>query len=227
MVSSATRRWSAPRPFTTMWISVCYPSKILTCPKRSVATRRAKKVRENKRILGKSIEERPEVVDFREEFGHWELDSVIGKKKKGEPVVITLTECKTRMCIWLKVRDHSVEAVNEALRILFSQFSDLWHEVVKTITTDNGPEFALLLELEGDHMCVYFTHPYSSCEKGTNECYNRMLRRFIQKGKSISDYTADEICFFADFINGLQRKILDYHTPEELFDRYLDRIYAA
>ena len=54
-----------------------------------------------------------------------------------------------------------------------------------------------------------------------------MLRRFIPKGKSISDYTDDEICFFADCINGLPRKILGYHTPEELFDRQLDRIYAA
>lgn len=80
---------------------------------------------------------------------------------------------------------------------------------------------------EDGKLRVYFTHPYSSCEKGTNECHNRMLRRFIPKGKSISDYTAYEICFFADCINGLPRKILDYHTPEELFDRQLDRIYAA
>lgn len=54
-----------------------------------------------------------------------------------------------------------------------------------------------------------------------------MLRRFIPKGKSISDYAAGEICFFADCINGLPRKILGYKTPEELFDCYLDRIYAA
>ena len=54
-----------------------------------------------------------------------------------------------------------------------------------------------------------------------------MLRRFIPKGRSISDYGAGEICFFADCINGLPRKILGYKTPEELFDCYLDRIYAA
>ena len=81
--------------------------------------------------------------------------------------------------------------------------------------------------MENGALKVYFTHPYSSCEKGSNECHNRMLRRFIPKGKSISDYTADEICFFADCINGLPRKILGYATPEELFDRQLDRIYAA
>ena len=54
-----------------------------------------------------------------------------------------------------------------------------------------------------------------------------MLRRFIPKGKSISDYGAGEICFFADCINGLSRKILGYKTPEELFDCDLDRIYAV
>ena len=74
---------------------------------------------------------------------------------------------------------------------------------------------------------MYFTHLYSSWEKGTNECLNRMLRRFIPKGKSISDYAADEICFFADCINGLPRKILGYSTPEELFEAERDRIYST
>ena len=59
------------------------------------------------------------------------------------------------------------------------------------------------------------------------ECHNRMFRRFIPKGKSIDDYSADDICFFADSINGLPRKILGYKTPEELFEQELDLIYAA
>ncbi|SCY82690.1 hypothetical protein SAMN02910441_02489, partial [Ruminococcus sp. YE282] len=70
-------------------------------------------------------------------------------------------------------------------------------------------------------------HPYSSYEKGTNECHNKMLRRFIPKGKSIDDYSADDILYFADKINNLPRKILGYRTPEELFEQELDRIYAA
>jgi len=115
----------------------------------------------------------------------------------------------------------------EALHKVMSYFAEQKDQVFKTITGDNGSEFAGLSLIEDGKLKVYFTHPYSSCEKGTNECHNRMLRRFIPKGKSISDYSADEICFFADCINGLPRKILDYHTPEELFDRQLDRIYAA
>lgn len=203
------------------------PIKNIDLPEKLRRKTKAKKNRENKKKLGKSIEERPEIVALRTEFGHWELDSVIGKKKEGEPTVVTLTERKLRMSLWLKVRNHSAEAVNEALRKLFDRFGSRWKEVFKTITTDNGSEFALLSELEDEGLQVYFTHPYTSCEKGTNECHNRMLRRFLPKGKSISDYSADDICFFADCINGLPRKILGYRTPEELFEEQLDRIYAV
>ena len=108
-----------------------------------------------------------------------------------------------------------------------SYFAQQKDQVFKAITGDNGSAFVGFLFIEDGNSKVYFTHPYSSCEKGTNECHNRILRRFISKGKSISDYTADEICFFADFINGLPRKILSYSTPEELFDRQFDYIYAA
>jgi len=86
--------------------------------------------------------------------------------------------------------------------------------VFKTITEDNGSEFA---GLSGE-LKIRFTHPYSSCKKGTNERHNRLLRRFIPKGKSISDYSADAICSFADCINGLSRKLLGYCTPDKLFD---------
>ena len=85
----------------------------------------------------------------------------------------------------------------------------------------------ILSQLEEQGIGIYFTHPCISCEKGTGECHNRMLRRFIPKEKSIDDYTADEIMIFADIINGLPRKILSYRTPEELLDAELDLIYAA
>lgn len=201
--------------------------KNIDLPEKLRRNTKAKKARENRRILGRSIEERPEIVDLRTEFGHWEIDTVVGKKDENEPCVLTLVERMTRMCIWVKARNHTAEAINEALQKVMSYFEEQRDQVFKTITGDNGSEFAGLSLLEDGKLQVYFTHPYSSCEKGTNECHNRMLRRFIPKGKSISDYTADEICFFADCINGLPRKILGYATPEELFERYLDRIYAA
>ena len=203
------------------------PIKNIDLPEKLHRNTKAKKVRENKKILGRSIEERPEIVEFRTEFGHWEIDTVIGNKGENEPCVLTLVERMTRMCIWVKAQKHTAEAINEALQKVMSYFAEQRDQVFKTITGDNGSELSGLSLLEDGKLKVYFTHPYSSCEKGTNECHNRMLRRFIPKGKSISDYTADEICFFADCINGLPRKTLGYATPEELFDRQLDCIYAA
>ena len=186
-----------------------------------------KRVRENKRKLGNSIEQRPDEIDTREEFGHWEIDSVIGRKNEGEPQVMTIVERKLREAIWIKIRDHSAEAIDEALAAVIDQFGDRYNEVFKSITGDNGSEFANLSQIEEKGISVYFTHPYSSYEKGTNECHNRMLRRFIPKGKSINNYSADDLLYFADKINNLPRKILGYHTPEELFEKELDRIYAA
>ena len=203
------------------------PIKNIDLPEKLHRNTKRQKVRENRRNLGKSIDERPENIDLREEFGHWEIDSVLGRKTGKEPAIMVLTERKSRNSIWIKVKDHSAESVDDAINNLISGFGDNYRKVFKTITADNGSEFANLSELTSKEIGIYFTHPYTSCEKGTVECHNRMLRRFIPKGKSIDDYTADEIMIFADIINGLPRKILGYRTPEELFDAELDRIYAA
>jgi len=203
------------------------PIKNIDLPEKLRRNTKPKQVRENRKKLGKSIEERPEVIENREEFGHWEFDSVLGSKNADEPCILTLVERMTRDAMWLKVKNHSAEAVTEAVQELKNIFGEHFSDVFKTITADNGSEFAELSAQETDGMKVYFTHPFSSWEKGTNECHNRMLRRFIPKGRSISDYSIDDILFFADRINELPRKILGYHTPEELFEKELDRIYAA
>ena len=118
--------------------------------------------------LGKSIEERPETVNSREEFGHWEIDSVLGKKKDTEPAIMTIVERQTRMSLWIKIKDHSSMAIDEALQNLINQFGNKKSEVFKSITGDNGSEFANLSKIENNGTSVYFTHPYTSCEKGTN-----------------------------------------------------------
>lgn len=201
--------------------------KNIDLPEKLRRNTKSKRVRKNRKKLGKSIEERPKNVENRDEFGHWEFDSVLGCKKADEPVTLTLVERKTRMAFWLKVKDHSAAAVTEALNKLKKEFGEHFPEVFKTITADNGSEFAELSEQATGGTEVYFTHPFSSWEKGTNECHNRLLRRFIPKGKSMAGYSEEDIAFIADWSNGLPRKILGYHTPEELFEEQLDRIYAA
>lgn len=111
-------------------------------PEKLKHNTKGKRTRENKRNLGNSIEQRPDDVDTREEFGHWEIDSVIGKKAEGESQIMTIVERKHRESIWLKIRDHSAEAIDEALSGLIEQFGDKYKEVFKSITGDNGSEFA-------------------------------------------------------------------------------------
>ena len=96
----------------------------------------------------------------------------------------------------------------------------------KTITSDNGSEFAELSKQEQYGTEVYFAHAYSSYERPQNERHNRIFRNYVPKGKSIETYSAEQILEFADEMNNTPRKVLDYQTPDELFDEYLDEVYA-
>lgn len=188
--------------------------------------RKHERVRQNRRKLGDSIEERPESVETREEFGQWEFDSVLGQKGGSDPAVITMVKQKSRHCIWLCAENHTADAIMDAVYAAFESYKGCLSSVFKSVTADNGSEFVRLSELKKKGIAVYFTHPYSSFEKGTNKCHNRMLRRFIPKGKSIANYSQEDISYFADLINELPRKQLVYRTPEALFEQELDRICA-
>ncbi len=96
----------------------------------------------------------------------------------------------TRMCLWVKAENRTAEAIQTALKAVMESFGERKNEVFKTIASDNGSEFADLSLLEDGKLNMYFTLPYFSWEKGTNECHNKILRRFILKGISLSDYTA-------------------------------------
>lgn len=186
------------------------------------------RVRKNKKNLGRSIEERPQSVASREEFGHWEIDTVIGVKTKDDQVLLTLVERQTRCFIVRKIKGKTALAVMEAIDALQEEYGSQFGKVFKTITSDNGSEFSDLSRLETDTQTkIYFTHPYTSCERGTNERHNGLIRRFIPKGNRMDGYSSDEISLIEDWCNCLPRKILGYHTPEELFEQNLDVIYAA
>lgn len=186
------------------------------------------RVRANKKKLGKSIEERPASIDSREEFGHWEIDTVIGEKSGKDNVLLTIAERKTRQFIIRKIDAKSANAVMAELNKIREECGERFSTVFKTITGDNGSEFADLSTLESiTDTNIYFTHPYSSFEKGTNERHNGLIRRFLPKGTRMADCSIDTIAFIEDWCNTLPRKILGYRTPEELFEAELDRIYAA
>ena len=193
-------------------------------------SRKTKTVRqnENKRKLGRSIEERPSIVDTREEFGHWECDLVLGSKTKDDKVLLTMIERMTREFFVIPIANKNAETVLEAFKELKSRYEEHFSEVFKTITTDNGSEFADLSNLEDiSKTLIYYAHPYTSCEKGSVERHNGLIRRFLPKGKRIDHYDAQTIADVETWANSLPRKILGYKTPDELFEDELDKIYQV
>ena len=127
-----------------------------------------------------------------------------------------------------KIAGKTAAAVMDGFEKVRKYFGSKFSDVFKSITTDNGSEFTELSNLEKDNKTlVYYAHPYSSWEKGSNERHNRLVKRFIAKGERISDYGIDAIARIEDWCNNLPRKILGYKTPNELFEAKLDEIYSA
>ena len=139
-------------------------------------------VRKNKKKLGRSIEERPKEIDQRNEFGHWECDLVLGHKTKADQVLLTLSERMSREFLIIRIPDKTSASVMQAFKMRQKQYSEHWNDIFKTITTDNGSEFADLANLEEvSKTLIYYAHPYTSCDKGTVERHNGLIRRFIPK----------------------------------------------
>ena len=173
---------------------------------------------------GRSIENRPEFIDERDEAGHWEIDLVVGGQGKGPVVLLTLTERKTRKEIIRKLKDKTQRAVVRAINGLERQMGkEAFKIVFRSITADNGSEFLDYEALEASvfgrssRTRIYYAHPYSSWERGSNENANRIIRRFIPKGSDISKFTHKQIQKIEEWINNYPRKILNFKTAEEMF----------
>lgn len=191
-----------------------------------------KKCRKNtvkrKKAYGTTIDGRPEIASSKLEVGHWEGDTVVGKRNGKESVILTLLEKKTQHNLAIRIPGKTSEAVNAAMQQLREDFGEsFFSQIFKTITVDNGPEFADFAQTEQFETKVYFAHPYTSWERAQNERENGMLRRYVPKGASIENFSDEEILWAADALNSLSRRNLGYCTPEELFDAFLDTIYAA
>lgn len=172
---------------------------------------------------GLSIERRPWYIDLREEFGHWEMDCVIGKAKGKNQTCLVMTERKTRMELIFKLRSKTSRSVVRVLDRL--QRTCDFPRIFKSITVDNGSEFSDAKGMQFSHgklrTVVYYCHPYTSCERGSNERMNRMIRRFFPKGESLAHVTQTDCDRVANWLNNYPRKILGYQTPNERFQAEL------
>lgn len=171
----------------------------------------------NKRVFGKSIDERPEVVGTRETFGHWEIDTVVGNKMKTDAVLLTLAERQTRFEVILKLNGKDAHSVDQAVHGLRERAGEHFSTFFKTVTSDNGSEFSGLNEALQDVVDVYFSHPYTSWERGTSENQHKLIRRFLPKGKSIADVSETQCLRIQQWMNDYPRRVLDYQTPHDCF----------
>ncbi len=171
----------------------------------------------------KSIDYRPEEANRREEYGHWEGDLVIGKKKRGS-ALFTLTERKTREEIIIKIAGKKAEYVAKALDKIEKKYKQEFYNKFKTITFDNGGEFRDWRSLERSYdkrrkrarTQVYYAHPYRSGERGSNENANRLIRRFIPKGIDITPISEEYIKEIEDWINNYPRAMFNYKSTNEI-----------
>lgn len=175
--------------------------------KRKGEKRTKRKTTQKRATKGESIENRPEEIDTREEFGNWEMDTVVGARGVSKKSLLVLTERKTRKEIIFLLKEHTAAAVVKALDKLERKTGAKFREIFKTITVDNGSEFADWEGMEQSKRTkkkrtkIYYCHPYSSWERGSNENQNKLVRRHIPKGVNFDDKTQGNIDDIAEWIN--------------------------
>lgn len=164
---------------------------------------------------GVSISQRAAGIEKREEYGHWEMDTVLGKQGTNT-VLLVLTERKTRQEIIKKLKSKSQYCVVKELdKIERKMGSKKFSETFKSITCDNGCEN---LDFEGiersvitkqNRTKVYYAHPYSAWERGSNENANKLIRRFIPKGMDIGKFSHEKIKMIEHWINNYPRRLFN------------------
>jgi IS30 family transposase len=162
-------------------------------------------------IVGRvGIEHRPAVVETRSRLGDWEIDTVLGRQESR--AIVTITERRSRFLVAAKLPDRKSPTLAGTVIALL----EVHQAIVRTITADNGKEFAdhefIAAALEAE---FYFARPYHSWERGTNENTNGLLRQYIPKKRSLKDLREAELQKTVARLNNRPRKVLDFATPLE------------
>ncbi len=164
-------------------------------------------------IMGRiGIEKRPKEVEEKQRIGDLEIDLVIGKNHKG--ALLTINDRATGMLQMKKIESKDAEIVKIATIELLQN----WKPFLKTITSDNGKEFAkhelIATALEIDY---YFANPYCSWERGANENLNGLIRQYFPKGLNFSLITEEQVNIVVQKLNNRPRKRHQFFTPNEVY----------
>ncbi len=203
---------------------------IWACPRRAQRLRAHLRVawRKRRKPYGKpskrgqipnrvGIEQRPEIVEARDRLGDWEGDTVVGKGRSG--YVLTNVERASRYLVARKLQRSTAQAVEDAL---YDAMRRLPKSTRQTQTFDNGKEFACHQSIaQRLGLDVYFAHPYSSWERGTNENTNGLMRQYLPKSRDFTTLTDAELAGYTWQLNNRPRKCLNYRTPAEVFHQRL------
>ena len=160
------------------------------------------------------IDDRPEAINNRSEFGHWEGDTIYSHRGD-KTVFLTSQERLSRYLLANKLSNRKAHRIGNIL----SQATENYK--IKSITLDNGTEF---IRHEQIGCQVYFCHPYSSWEKGGIEYANRLIRRYCPKKSKLKDYSYQYLQKTVMQINNTPRKCLNFRTPQEVFFAHLEKL---
>jgi len=170
-----------------------------------------------------SIEERPAEVKDRIVPGHWEGDLIVGKNNRS--ALGTLVERTTRTTILIPIKNRKAETVAKAFA---KEVKKLPQQMKLTMTYDQGREMAqhkLFTKITG--VKVYFAHPRSPWERGTNENTNGLIRQYFPKGTDFHKVSRYKVKKVQNQLNGRPRKTLNYHTPYEIFNQLINSNVVA
>lgn len=164
-----------------------------------------------------SIEERPKEVENRIIPGHWEGDLLVGRWKRS--ALGTLVERTTRNVILVPLKTHHAPDV----RLGFAkEMRQVPKQMKKTLTYDRGREMTEhKLFTKATKVKVYFCHPKSPWERGTNENTNMLIRQFFPKKTDFNKLSRKEIKYVQKLLNERPRKVLGWKTPKEAFNQLL------
>ena len=177
-----------------------------------------RKVQEARLPKGDGIEDRSEEINSRKTFGHWEMDTVVSARRSKKRLLV-LTERLTRWEIIELMKDGTSASVVAALNRMERKLgSAAFREMFRSITIDNGVEFADCAGMEsscrrsGARTHVYYCHPYSAYERGSNEAANRIIRRFLPKGTDFSSLTRQKVKEIEAWMNDYPREKLGWKS---------------
>lgn len=164
-----------------------------------------------------SIHDRPKEADGTR-FGDWEMDLIVDSRQH---VILTLVERSTNMLLMQRIR--TGKKAEPIARAVVKQLFP-YRGTVKTITTDNGSEFAAHqlitkgLYVKGkEDVTVYFTDAYSSWQKGCIENTNKLIRKYIPKQVDFNQFSDSNIMNIQKRLNRRPREKLNFSTPKDCF----------